>query len=79
VLLCDWDTVSIGPREIDLVPIQHERRFGASSHFVDAFASAYGYDVTTWAGYSVLLEIRELSTLTYRADQARGIRITQDC
>jgi hypothetical protein len=64
VLLCDWDTVSLGPREIDLVPIHHERRSAAPSHVVDAFASTYGYDVTTWTGYSVLLEIRELSTLT---------------
>jgi len=64
VLLCDWDCVSIGPREVDLVPIHHEPRFGAGSSVVDVFVGSYGYDLTQWRGYPVLLEIRELSTLT---------------
>ncbi len=64
VLLCDWDCVTIGPREVDLVPIHHEPRFGAGRHVIDAFTYSYGYDLTQYSGFPILLEIRELSTLT---------------
>ncbi|MFD1323224.1 phosphotransferase family protein [Micromonospora sonneratiae] len=64
VVLGDWDSVSIGPREVDLIPTYAEPRFGTSPATVDLFARAYGYDLRLWDGYNVLLDIRELSTLT---------------
>lgn len=64
-VLADWDAVSIGPREIDHLPtLQAAARFGLSEEQRDAFTSAIGYDVTSWSGYSTLLAMRELSTLT---------------
>jgi Ser/Thr protein kinase RdoA (MazF antagonist) len=63
VLLCDWDSVCIGPREVDLIPIHHEPRFGAQRGLVSAFVDSYGYDLSQWSGYPIFHEIRELSTL----------------
>lgn len=64
VVLGDWDSVCLGPREVDLIPTYAEPRFGVDPATVDAFAAAYGYDLRRWAGYETLHEIRELSTLT---------------
>lgn len=64
VVLGDWDSVAIGPREVDLIPTYQELRFGEPARTVDAFAEAYGYDLRTWPGYQTLYDIRELSTLT---------------
>ncbi|GAA0330894.1 aminoglycoside phosphotransferase family protein [Actinoallomurus spadix] len=64
VVLSDWDSVSWGPREMDLVPTLAAVRFGLPEADRDAFIAAYGHDITTWSGYSVLKDIRELSTLT---------------
>ena len=63
VVLADWDAVSSGPREIDLIPTLQARRFGLPEAERDAFVAAYGRDIRTWAGYPVLRDIRELSTL----------------
>ncbi len=62
VALADWDNVSTGPREIDLIPTLQAPRFGLSEHERDAFIAAYGHDIRTWTGYPVLLRIRALST-----------------
>jgi hypothetical protein len=62
VVLADWDAVCAGPREIDLIPTLQAARFGLAEAQRDAFISAYGHDIRTWDGYSVLREIRELST-----------------
>ncbi len=64
VVLADWDAVSTGPREIDLIPTLQARRFGLPEHQRDAFIAAYGHDIRGWAGYPVLRDIRELSTIT---------------
>jgi aminoglycoside phosphotransferase (APT) family kinase protein len=64
VVLADWDEVSTGPREIDLIPTLQGTRFGLPSHSRDAFIAAYGHDIRSWSGYPVLREIRELSTTT---------------
>jgi hypothetical protein len=64
VVLGDWDSVAIGPREVDLIPTYAEPRFGVPAVSVDAFARAYGHDLRGWSGYEVLYDIRELSTLT---------------
>ena len=62
VVLADWDAVSNGPREVDLIPTFQATRFGLQEGERDAFIAAYGPDIRTWAGYQVLHEIRELST-----------------
>jgi aminoglycoside phosphotransferase (APT) family kinase protein len=64
VVLADWDAVSTGPREIDLIPTLQARRFGLPDDEREAFITAYGHDIRTWPGYPVLRDIRELSTLT---------------
>jgi aminoglycoside phosphotransferase (APT) family kinase protein len=62
VVLADWDAVSAGPREIDLVPTLQATRFGLPEDQRDAFIAAYGRDIRSWSGYPVLRDIRELST-----------------
>jgi hypothetical protein len=64
VVLGDWDSVCVGPREIDLAPTFTSTRFGLSATAVDRFASAYGYDLRQWPGYRILRAMREMSTLT---------------
>ncbi|MET9290830.1 phosphotransferase [Streptomyces sp. NPDC003077] len=75
-VLCDWDTVALGHREWDLVTIEiHCRRFGYSAAHYRAFAETYGYDITRWAGYPVLRDLRELRMIT---TNARKIRYAPD-
>jgi hypothetical protein len=62
-VLADWDTVCVGPREIDLAPTYTAVRFGLAPKAVDRFAEAYGHDLRAWAGYPTVRAIRELSTL----------------
>jgi aminoglycoside phosphotransferase len=64
VVLADWDAVSIGPREIDLIPSLQAPRFGRPEADRDAFIAGYGHDIRRWPGYPVLHDIRELSTMT---------------
>ena len=64
VVLADWDSVSVGPREVDLAPTYAAVRFGLPAATVDRFAGAYGYDLRCWPGFPALREMRELSTLT---------------
>ncbi|MBJ3812337.1 phosphotransferase [Streptomyces flavofungini] len=67
-VLCDWDTVAQGHPEWDLVTIEvHCRRFGYSESHYQEFAAAYGFDVTTWPGYTTLRDIRELRMITTNA------------
>ena len=63
-VLGDWDSVCIGPREIDLAPAFTATRFGLEVASVDQFALTYGYDLRKWSGYPTLRAIREVSTLT---------------
>lgn len=71
LVLCDWDSVSAGPREIDLVPTLQGVRFGLTERQRGAFIEAYGYDMTAWPGYPVLRDMRELQTLTAVLRNAR--------
>jgi aminoglycoside phosphotransferase (APT) family kinase protein len=64
VVLADWDNVSTGPREIDLIPTLQAPRFGLPERERDAFIAAYGHDIRGWAGYPVLRDIRALSTMS---------------
>jgi aminoglycoside phosphotransferase (APT) family kinase protein len=63
MVLADWDSVVDGPREWDLVLIAANDRFGRSAADRAAFARGYGYDVTTWPGWTVLRDLRELHSL----------------
>ena len=64
IVLADWDAVSTGPREVDLIPTLQATRFGLREDQRDAFIAAYGQDIRSWDGYPVLRDIRDLSTLT---------------
>lgn len=64
VVLADWDAVNAGPREADLIPTLQATRFGLPDDQRDAFVAVYGQDIRSWDGYSVLRDIRALSTLT---------------
>jgi len=60
-VLCDLDTLCIGPREWDLVPLAvSQLRFGSTVNIHRQLVDAYGVDVTEWDGFPVLREIREL-------------------
>lgn len=71
-LLGDWDEAGTGPRELDLVNTHQGARFGRTAAERQQFTQAYGYDVTTWPGFPVLREIRDLHTL------ASYIRLADD-
>ncbi|MFF3730744.1 phosphotransferase family protein [Streptomyces sp. NPDC002476] len=67
-VLCDWDTVAYGPPAWDLVTVEvHCRRFGHGNDHYQAFAEAYGWDVTNCAGYQTLASVRELQMITTNA------------
>ena len=72
VVLGDWDWVSSGPREIDLIPTWHAAaRYGKPASWVGDFISQYGYDLARWEGYPVLLAMRDLVQLTGPIRRAR--------
>lgn len=65
VLLGDWDWVSTGPREVDLIPTWHAAvRYGKSPSWVADFVTQYGYDLAGWEGYRVMLAMRDLLQLS---------------
>ncbi len=71
VVLCDWDSAAIGQPEWDLVTVEvHCRRFGYGHTHYQRFAEAYGWDITTWPGYSTLRDLRELRMITTNARKA---------
>jgi len=71
-VLGDWDWVSFGPREIDLVPSWHAvRRYGKSPGWTDTFARVYGYDLAKWSGFETLLLMRDLMQITGPLRRAR--------
>lgn len=64
-VLCDFDSSCVGPPEWDLTPLAVGReRFGDPPVRYRTFAATYGFDVTSWAGFSVLRAIRELKLTT---------------
>ena len=65
LLLGDWDWVSSGPREVDLVPTWHAaRRYGRDSAWTSRFAETYGYDLSISPGFETLMHMRDLVQLT---------------
>ena len=64
-VLGDWDWVSTGPREVDLIPTWHAAaRYGKPPSWVSDFTARYGYDLARWEGYAVLMAMRDLVQLT---------------
>ena len=65
LLLGDWDWVSIGPREVDLVPTWHAaRRYGRDTAWTGAFAATYGYELSDSPGFETLMRMRDFMQLT---------------
>jgi hypothetical protein len=65
VVLGDWDWVSIGPREVDLIPTWHAvARYGKPPSWTSEFTNRYRYDLARWEGFPVLLAMRDLVQLT---------------
>lgn len=72
-LLCDFDSTCVGPPEADLVTLPvGVARFGENPQVYEQFRRAYGYDVTAWAGYGVLRELRELKLVTSALPMVRS-------
>lgn len=72
-VLIDWDGVSTGPREWDLVLTgMYFERFGwHSAQDYRDFVTGYGFDVMSWPGYPVLRSIRELIMVAWLAQNTR--------
>jgi aminoglycoside phosphotransferase (APT) family kinase protein len=65
VVIGDWDQVSYGPREVDLIPTWHATiRYGRRPQWARDFADGYGYDLAAWDGFPTLLAMRDLVQLT---------------
>ncbi|SDC78564.1 phosphotransferase enzyme family protein [Actinokineospora iranica] len=64
-VLCDFDSSCVGPPEWDLTPLAvGVSRFGEPTARYRELAVGYGFDVTRWAGFPVLREVRELKLIT---------------
>ncbi|WP_104479466.1 aminoglycoside phosphotransferase family protein [Actinokineospora auranticolor] len=64
-VLCDFDSSCLGPPEWDLTPLAvGVSRFGEPADRYRELADGYGFDVTRWAGFAVLREVRELKLIT---------------
>lgn len=66
IVLSDFEGVSIGPREWDLLPTAVAvDRFGLPEEQYQDFTAIYGFDVREWSGYRTLREVRELGMTTW--------------
>lgn len=66
VVIGDFESSAIGPREWDLMPTAIAvERYGLPEEKYRQFAAAYGFDVRDWAGYPVLREVRQLTMTTW--------------
>ncbi|MFJ6199629.1 aminoglycoside phosphotransferase family protein [Micromonospora sp. NPDC092111] len=65
VVLCDFDSTSIGPREWDLIPtaVGHVR-FDYEKDIQGPLARSYGLDVMKWDGFDAFRNLRELQLVT---------------
>lgn len=62
-VLADWDSVSYGPREQDIVPTSIRHRFGRPAAEWRQFCAAYGVHHDDLPGLTLLQEMREVRTL----------------
>lgn len=64
VLIGDWDSTCLGPREWDLVqPHYFHRRFATTKDDLDRAARVYGWDIRSWSGLDTLIAVREITGL----------------
>lgn len=72
VVLLDLERCSVGPPEWDLVStaVKYVTFGQVSPAGYQEFCDAYGRDVTTWDGFPVLRDVRELRVTCYAAQQA---------
>ncbi|MCX5211848.1 aminoglycoside phosphotransferase family protein [Kitasatospora sp. NBC_00240] len=70
--LLDFERTSQGPPEWDLTAtaVGHGTFGTVSDQHYEAFCEAYGADVTTWAGYPILRDIRELRVTCFALQHA---------
>lgn len=63
-VMCDFDSVAVGPREWDLIPaaVAQARFYFPVDHHTQ-LADAYGLDITTWEHYDTFRRLRELQLL----------------
>jgi aminoglycoside phosphotransferase len=73
-LFADLDGFAVGPREWDLVltALYYERMGWHTAEEYAGFVEAYGFDVMTWSGYSVLADVREFLMVTWLSQNAAG-------
>jgi thiamine kinase-like enzyme len=70
-VVLDLERFSVGPPEWDLTSTAVHRGFDwISSEDYRAYCMAYGHDVTSWDGYTLLRDIRELRITTWIAQLA---------
>lgn len=71
-LLMDFERVSVGPPEWDLVStaVKMTTTGAVSAAEYAEFCALYGADVTRWKGYELLADTRELRMATYAAQHA---------
>jgi hypothetical protein len=64
-VLGDWDSLAIGPREVDLIPTWHAaRRYAKGDSWITAFRQGYDYDLADWSGFETLFRMRDLMQIT---------------
>lgn len=60
-VLCDLDSLCVGPPEWDLTPMAvGQLRMGHPPERYRELVETYGFDVTCWPGFQVLRDLREL-------------------
>lgn len=71
IVLVDLERCTVGPPEWDLTSMAVELGYQwITPDTYRAFCARYGYDVTTWEGYPLLRDIRELRMTSWLAQQA---------
>jgi hypothetical protein len=64
-VLCDLDSMCMGPVEWDLIPeLVGHRRYHRPADQYQRLVDGYGFDPRTWQGHRVLCELREYLVLT---------------
>lgn len=67
-VLADWESITLGQPEWDLVTVEvHCRRFAHPAVEYEKFCRYYGFDIRDWSGYPWLRDLRELRMITTNA------------
>jgi len=71
-VLIDLDSFAVGPREWDLIQtaLFFDRLGWHSAEEYRTFVAVYGYDITEWAGYSDLADMREIAMTSWLGKKA---------